>query len=329
MRLGFFSRRAAACAVLALLPTLAQTAFAAYPDKPVRVVVGFAPGGGSDIVARLFAQRLSDVMNGSFVVENKAGAGAMLGAEYVAKAPANGYTLLIGTSAEMTISPPLYNRMPYKPASDFEPIALLGISPAILVANMDYPGKDLRDVVADAKRNPGKLTIASGGAGTAPHLAAEQLKILAGIDFSIAQYKGAGPSQIDAVAGQVPLVFSTVASALTLIQGKRLKPMAVIAPKRSTLLPDVPTAAELGFKNYAAVTWFGLFAPAHTPAPVLDALRKAVDQLLADPALRGKLENVGVEPSRPDEGGEALRKRVISELANWTRVIKDAGITAQ
>jgi tripartite-type tricarboxylate transporter receptor subunit TctC len=329
MRLGFFARRIAACATLALLPNLPLTAFAAYPDKPVRLVVAFAPGGGTDIVGRLIAQRLGDSLGGSFVVENKAGAGAMLGADYVAKAPADGYTLLLGTSAEMTISPPLYHRMPYKPATDFEPIALVGVSPAILLANMNYPGKDLRDVVADAKRNPGKLTVASGGAGTAPHLAAEQLKILAGIDFVIAQYKGAGPSQVDAVAGQVPLVFSTVASALPLIRGQRLKPMAVISPHRSTLLPDVPTAAELGFKNYAAVTWFGLFAPAHTPAPVLATLRKAVDQSLSDPALRTKLETLGVEPSSPDEGGEALRKRVGSELANWTRLIKDAGISAQ
>ncbi|MES2186160.1 MAG: tripartite tricarboxylate transporter substrate binding protein [Pseudomonadota bacterium] len=321
--------RAAACATFGLLPALALTAQAAYPDKPVRMVVGFAPGGGSDIVARLFAQRLGDALGGSFVVENKAGAGAMLGAEYVAKAPPDGYTLLVGTSAEMTISPPLYKRMPYRPDADFVPIALLGISPAILVANMDYAGKDLRDVVAEAKRSPGKLTIASGGAGTAPHLAAEQLKILAGIDFAIAQYKGAGPSQADAVAGHVPLVFSTIASALPLIQGKRLKPMAVISPQRSTLLPEVPSTAELGFKNYAAVTWFGLFAPEHTPPAVVDALRKAVDQSLADPAVRGKLEAMGVEPSKPEEGGEALRKRVTAELANWTKVIKAAGITAQ
>ncbi|GAA4341040.1 tripartite tricarboxylate transporter substrate binding protein [Pigmentiphaga soli] len=325
----FSVTRHAALLLAACVAAAPAAQAAGYPDKPVRMVVGFAPGGGSDLVARLIAQRLTDSLGQSFVVENKAGAGAMLGAEYAAKAPADGYTLLMGTSAEMTISPPLYNRMPYKPATDFEPIALLGVSPAILVANMKYPGKDLRDVVADAKKNPGQLIIASGGAGTAPHLAAEQLKILAGIDFTIAQYKGAGPSQTDTIAGHVPLVFSTIASALPLIQSQRLKPLTVIQPRRSTLLPNVPSTTDQGFKDYAAVTWFGLFAPAHTPQDVLDKLRGAVNQALADQALRSKFETMGVEVASADEGGEALRKRVSSELANWTKVIKSAGITAE
>lgn len=322
--------RVAACAALAMaFSFIAARAEAAYPEKAVRIVVGFAPGGGSDIVGRMIAQRLGEAMGGSFVVDNKPGAGAMLGAEQVAKAAPDGYTLLLGTSAEMTISPPLYNRMPYKPEADFVPISLIGISPAILIANMQYPGKDIRDVIADAKRNPGKLTIASGGAGTAPHLAAEQLKALAGIDFAIAQYKGAGPSQTDTVAGQVPLVFSTIASALPLIEANRLKPLTVISKERSSLLPNVPSTEEQGLKNYSAVTWFGFFAPARTPQAVTDALRRAVEAALKDPAFTGRFKAIGIEPARPEEGGEALRKRVAEELANWTQVIKKAGISAE
>lgn len=253
----------------------------------------------------------------------------MLAAEAVAKAPADGYTLLLGTSAEMTISPPLYGRMPYRPAEDFEPIALLGVSPAILMANPAFPGKDIRDVIAEAKKKPGELTIASGGAGTAPHLAAEQLKIVADIEFVIAQYKGAAPSQVDAMAGHVPLVFSTIASALPHIKSERLKPLGVISAKRSALLPDVPSAAELGLKNFEAVTWFGLFAPAGTPTDVIDRLRAAVAQSLQDSKLRANFETLGIEPATVEEGGEALRKRVTEELANWTKVIKAAGIKVE
>jgi tripartite-type tricarboxylate transporter receptor subunit TctC len=219
--------------------------------------------------------------------------------------------------------------MPYRPAADFVPIALLGVSPAILVANPAFPGNDIRDVITAARKDPGKLTIASGGAGTAPHLAAEQLKSVANIDFVIAQYKGAGPSQTDAMAGHVPLVFSTIASALPHIRSKKLKPLAVISTKRSTLLPEVPSADELGLKNYAAVTWFGLFAPTGTPPEVVERLRGGVEQALKDAKLRTNFETLGIEPSTIEEGGEALRQRITNELANWTRVIRAAGIKAE
>lgn len=321
--------RLAAVTLLGIAGIASVSAFAAYPDKPVRVIVGFAPGGGSDIVARAISQQLSETLGGSFVVENRAGAGAMLGADLVAKAPADGYTLLLGTSAEMTISPPLYGRMPYRPAEDFVPIALLGVSPAILVANPAFAGNDIRDVITEARKNPGKLTIASGGAGTAPHLAAEQLKTVANIDFVIAQYKGAGPSQTDAMAGHVPLVFSTIASALPHIKSKRLKPLGVIASKRSALLPDVPSADELGLKNYAAVTWFGLFAPAGTPSDVIERLRRGVEKALKDAKLRANFETLGIEPAAIEDSGEILRQRIAEELANWTRVIRAAGIKAE
>lgn len=324
-----FLKSAFVSAVAVFTALATSPAMAAYPDKPVRIVVGFAPGGGSDLVGRAIAQRLTETLGGSFVVENKPGAGAMLGAEMVAKSAADGYTLLLGTSAEMTISPPLYGRMPYRPASDFVPIALLGVSPAILVANPSFAGTDIRDVIAEAKKNPGKLTIASGGAGTAPHLAAEQLKTLAGIDFTIAQYKGAGPSQTDAMAGHVPLVFSTIASALPHIKSKRLKPMAVIAKSRSALLPDVPSTAELDLKNYEAVTWFGLFAPANTPKDVIDRLQAAVGQALTDARLRASFEAMGIEPARVEDGGQALGRRVTDELANWTQVIRAANIRVE
>jgi len=304
-------------------------AYAEYPDKTVRIVVGFSPGGGSDVIARVIAQRLSDSLKANVIVENRPGAGGMLAAELIANAPPDGYHLLLGTSAEMTISPPLYGRASYKPASDFIPISLLGLSPAILVANPNFPAKDIRDVIAEAKKNPGKVTIASGGAGTAPHLAAEQLKVVGGVDFVIAQYKGAGPSQTDAIAGHVPLVFTTIASALPAIKAKQLKPLTVISQKRSTLLPEVMFTGELGFKNYSAITWFGLFSPANTPKYILDKLRNVINQSLSDSELRSRFEAMGIEPASAEEGGEALRQRVIDELANWSRLIKDAGIKSE
>jgi tripartite-type tricarboxylate transporter receptor subunit TctC len=300
-----------------------------YPAAPVRIVVGFSAGGGTDLVGRIIAQNLSTKMAGDFVVFNKPGAGAMIGAETVATATADGYTLLLGTSAELTISPPLYGHAPYNPVKDFIPIAFLGTSPAVILANPNFEANDIRDVVTYAKKNPGKLTIATGGTGTAPDLAAYQLKLVAGIDFVITPYKGAGPSQTDAVAGHVPIVFSTIASALPLINGKLLKPLAVVADDRTRLLPDVPSTAELGLKNYSAATWFGLFAPAGTPPEVVGKLRAAVASLLADPAIQSKLVTLGIEPSSDANSFAALPERIETELNHWTQIIKSSGIKAE
>jgi tripartite-type tricarboxylate transporter receptor subunit TctC len=300
-----------------------------YPSEPVHIVVGFAPGGGTDVMARIMAQMLSSKLGGSFVVLNKAGAGAMLGADYVAKSAADGYTLLLGTSAELTISPPLYGNASYDPATAFAPIAFLGTSPAILLSNPNFPANTIRDVIALAKKSPGELTMATGGTGTAPDLAAHQLKLIENLNYTIVPYKGAGPSQSDAVAGHVPLVFSTVASALPLILGNELKPLAVISQKRSALVPDVPSVAEARLKDYTAVTWFGLFAPAGTPPEIVTALRRAVEAIEQDSAVKTQFAKLGVESASSDDTPTALMQRIKVEQANWTQVIEQAGIKIQ
>jgi tripartite-type tricarboxylate transporter receptor subunit TctC len=327
MRFGFISRLAAVLSVGVALTQAEAASADSYPSAPVHIVVGFAAGGGTDIVGRIVAQTLATKLGGSFIVLNKPGAGAMIGAETVSKAAPDGYTLLLGTSAELTISPSLYGKAPYDQTKDFAPVAYLGASPAILLANPKYPGNNMSDVLADARQNPGKLTMATGGAGTAPDLAAHQLKLVGGIDFVIAPYKGAGPSQADAVAGHVPLVFSTIASALPLVNGKLLKPLAVISDKRSSLVPDVPSTNEQGLKDYAAVTWFGLFAPAGTPADIVTKLRAAVQTMLNDPATKEKFVTIGIEAASPDDSADVLSQRIKTESARWSEVIRAADIT--
>jgi tripartite-type tricarboxylate transporter receptor subunit TctC len=234
----------------------------AYPERPVHIVVPFPPGGGTDVIARVLAQKLSPGFGQQVVVENRPGAGATIGADHVAKAPPDGHTLLLGTSAELTISPGLYNNVPYDPVADFAPIDLLGTTPVVLVAHPSFAASRLDTLIAAARKAPGTIAIGSGGQGAAPHLAAELLRNLTGIDIIIVPYKGAGPALTDVVAGQVGATFTTVAGALPLVQGGRIKALATIAAQRSMLMPDVPSAAEQGARDYEVVTWFGLFAPA-------------------------------------------------------------------
>ena len=328
MRLERFSRLSVALA-LALAVASPSRAQAQYPSEPVRIVVGFAPGGGTDVMGRIIGQMLMSKLGGSFIVLNKAGAGAMLGADFVAKSAADGYTLLLGTSAELTISPPLYGDASYDPTTAFVPIAFLGASPAILLSNPNFQADTILDVIARARKSPGELTIATGGTGTAPDLAAHQLKLIEDINFTIVPYKGAGPSQSDAVAGHVPLVFSTIASALPLLLGHELKPLAVISQKRMSLLPDVPSVAEAGLKDYSAVTWFGLFAPAGTPPEVVATLRRAVEAIETDSAVTAQFGRLGVESASAEDTPGALAQRIKSELAKWTQVIARAGIKMQ
>jgi tripartite-type tricarboxylate transporter receptor subunit TctC len=302
---------------------------APYPDRAVRLVVPFAPGGGTDVVGRVLSQRLGALLGQSFVVDNRPGAGAMIGAEFVAKAPPDGYTLLLGSSAELTISPALYRRDPYDSANSFTPIALLGSSPAILVANPKFPGNDIRDVVAYARANPGKLSFGSGGAGTPPHLAGELLKSVAGIDMVHIPYKGGGPLEAALMGGEVEIGFTTIASTQAQLKSGAVKALGVIAARRTPLVPDAPAAGELGLKDYEVVTWYGLFAPAGTPAPVLEALKGATAQALQDKEVQATLARLGIEAGTVDQGGEVLRSRIRNELATWRRVIKAAGISVE
>jgi tripartite-type tricarboxylate transporter receptor subunit TctC len=302
---------------------------AGYPERPVRMIVPFSPGGGTDIIGRVLAERFTDQFGKPFIVDNRPGGGAMIGANLVAKASPDGHTLLVGTSAELTISPSIYGGAPYNPETDFVPLALLGVSPVVLVASPKFEGKDVREIINRAKASPGKLAIANGGTGAAPHLAGELLKSIAGVNYIMVPYKGAGPALIDVMGGQVELSFTTIASVLGYIRSNRIKPIAVIAAKRSSLLPDVPSVAEQGIPNYEAVTWFGLFTPAHTRKDVNDTLREATDKALRDKAMQTRLETLGIEAGSVEAGGEALTTRIRTELARWSKVVKTAGIKGE
>lgn len=307
----------------------AGSSAAPYPERTVKVIVPFATGGGTDIMGRVLSEKLTTSLGKSFVVENRPGGGAMIGADLVAKSPPDGYTLLLGTSAELTISPALYGREPYNPATDFWPIALLGVSPVLLIANLKFPGNDVRELIALAKARPGQLTFASGGTGTNPHLAGELLRILTGINMVHVPYRGGGPAQTAIIGGEVDLAFTPIAVTLAHLKNRQVKALAVISPKRSPLVPDVPSAGEQGLTNYEAVTWYGLFVPAQTPKDVVDTLRASVAKAFREKEIQARLESLGIEIGSVDQGGEVLVARIKSELATWRRVIKEAGIKAE
>ncbi|HVZ44923.1 MAG TPA: tripartite tricarboxylate transporter substrate binding protein [Ramlibacter sp.] len=321
--------RIAAALVAAILFAAPAAAAAAYPDRPVKIIVPFAPGGGTDVIARVLAQRLGAMLGQTFLVENRPGGGAMIGADAVARSSPDGYTLLLGSNSELTISPSLYGHAPYDPATAFEPIALLGTSPAILVANLRYPGNTLPDVIAAARARPNSLTFGSGGVGTPPALAGELLKYMQKLQAVHVPYKGGGPLQVALLGGEVEVGFTTIASTRAQLKSHQVKALAVIAARRSPLVPDVPSAAEQGIADYEVATWYGLFAPAQVPREVADALRAATARAMADPEMLSRLDALGVEPGAAGQGGASLRERIRTESAKWGDLIRAAGLKAE
>ncbi|MBB3182000.1 tripartite tricarboxylate transporter substrate binding protein [Variovorax sp. Sphag1AA] len=317
-------------ALAALMLGLASPSWAAYPDRPVRLIVPFAPGGGTDIVGRQVAERLTTMLKQPFVVENKPGAGAMLGADYVAQAAPDGYTLLMGTSAELTIGPRLTPSIArYDPVKDFAPVALIGVSPNVLVAASGFAPKTIPEIISYGKANPDRLSYGSGGTGTGPHLAGELLKSMGKLPMTHIPYKGSGPALTDVLAGQTQLMMSTVAPALPFIKSGKLHAIAVTSGKRSPLLPNVPTVAEQGLAGYEAVTWYAVVAPAGVPAEVQERLRNAIAQILQSKEFIDKLAALGVETPEASASAGSLKERIRRELDQWGTVIRDAGIRAE
>jgi len=300
---------------------------AGYPEQPVRVIIPFAPGGGTDVVGRVVAERLTRATGHAFVPENKPGANAAIGANYVAKSAPDGYTVLLGTSAELTMVPKINPDTPYDPLADFTPIVLLGTTPNILLAHPAQPFKDARDLMAYAKANPDKLSYASGGMG--PYLTGELFKYMAGITITNIAYQGTGPAHNDLLGGHVPLMVSTVPAAAPLVKSGRVKALAVTSAERAAQLPEVPTLAEQGLAGYEASTWFGLFVPAKTPKVVVDYLRATVEKVLEDKDVRRQFADSGIEMSTPATGRYTLRARMEGDLAKWDRLIKETGIKPQ
>lgn len=322
-------------ALLAALPLLALAAFAlhapraaaqAYPDKPIRLVVPYPPGGGNDTLGRLVAQRLSAALGQQVFVDNKPGADGNLGTGQVAHAKPDGYTLTLGFVANMAMTPHL-GKLNYDPVKDFAPISMVAQGYQILVVNPAFPAKTVPELVAMAKAKPGSLNFASGGNGSPLHLAAELFKISAGIDMQHIPYKGSTPAAAAVISGETQMVFGGVVSSLSFIKAGRLRALAVTSPKRIEAAPDVPTMVELGYKGVEASSWYGLFAPAGTPPAIMARLNKEMVAMGKDPEHREQLLKQGQEAvySTPEE----LAAYVKSESDKWGRVIKTANIKAE
>jgi tripartite-type tricarboxylate transporter receptor subunit TctC len=297
-----------------------------YPSKPIRFVVPYPPGGPLDAVARLTAQKVSEAVKQPVIVDNKPGAGGNIGADTVAKSPADGYTILMGAVATHAINPTLYASIPYDPVRDFAPVTQLASTPNILIVNPSIPASNVREFIAYAKANPGKLNFGSGSTGSAGHLAGELFKSMAGIEMTHVPYKGAAPAMQDLVGGQIQLMFDNLASALGQVRAGKVKGLAVTTAKRTPLAPDLPTIAESGLPGFDISTWFGIFVPAGTPREVVDRLHAEFTRALAAPDVREKILNLGAEPvgNRPEEFAAYIKR----EAEKYARVIKASGAKA-
>ena len=313
----------AIAAVLAIAAPLA--AAQTYPNRPIRLVITYPPGGTTDFVGRPVAQKLSEILGQQVVVDNRGGAGGVLGTMIVAQAPPDGYTLLLGTSSGMLINPLLNSKLPYDGFRDFSPISRTNINPQALVATASLPANNVKELVAHARANPGKLNVASSGIGTPNHLGGEMLKYMAKIDIVHVAYKGGGPAMNDLIAGQVQLQFSSIPTVLGHVKNGRVKMLAIGSAKRSPALPDVPTIAESGVPGYEYTTWYGVFGPKGMQKTLVSQLNAAVVKALASPDVNQRLMGAGAEPSTssPDE----LTRYMRDESARWAKVIKAANIS--
>jgi tripartite-type tricarboxylate transporter receptor subunit TctC len=319
------SRRSAALATFLAalsLGSLAET----WPAKPIRMVVPFPAGGGTDIVARDVTNKLSTAAKWNFVVDNKPGSGGNLGIDTAAKAPADGYTLVVGQSSNLTINPTLYSKLPYNPLTDLSPIGLIGEAPLLLVVATSSPLRSLADVVKAAKAQPEALNYATSGNGTVAHLATELLQREAGVKLTHVPYKGASQGLTDVIGGQVQLYMSSVPTLIGHIKSGKLRALAVTSLQRVDDLPQVPTVAESGYKGFEAVTWFGVLGPAKLPAAVVSSMHSELNKALNSPDLRKKLEDQGltVKTSTPEQFGQLIR----TDIEKWGRVVKASGARA-
>ena len=315
------SRRAflIAASVAAAASAHAET----YPSRPVRIIVPYPPGASNDIIARLVAERLADKLGQPFVVENRGGAGGNIGAEAVATAEADGYTLMITAPPPLTTNLALYRNLPYDPVKAFAPVALLATVPIVLVVNPSLPVKNVGELVALAKAKPGTLNFGSAGIGSTNHLAGELLKSMTGIDIVHVPYKGDAPAMSDLVGGHIPMMFDNMPAALPQVQSKAIRAIAVAGAKRAAALPDVPTVAESGVPGFEAISWFGMVAPAKTPPSVLAKLQGAVTSILATPDMKTHLTQLGAEVGTVS--GAEFGKFLADDRAKWTKVIQVSG----
>ncbi|CAJ96604.1 Tripartite-type tricarboxylate transporter, extracytoplasmic receptor component TctC [Cupriavidus necator] len=325
-------QRRAIVAALATLPALCAwsapaCAAEAFPSRPIRLVVPFTPGGTTDILARLVAQKAGEALGQQIVVDNRPGAGGNIGAEAVARSAADGYTLLMGTLGTQVTNQFIYPRMPYDSTRDFVPVTLVANSPNVLLVNSTLNARSVGELVTLARREPGKINYASTSTGGSPHLSGELLNMMAGVSMQHVPYKGAAPAMTDLLAGQVNLMFDNLPSALAQIQAGKVTALAVTSARRASVLPSVPTVRESGLPGYEVNSWFGLLAPAGTPPERVRRLQQAVDKVLATPDVRKRIEQLGAEPG--GEGSAAFAAQIRSDTEKWSRVIQTAGIKPQ
>ncbi|MGH8765785.1 MAG: Bug family tripartite tricarboxylate transporter substrate binding protein [Burkholderiales bacterium] len=312
--------------LVALLFALSLPAQAQYPQRAIKMVVPFPPAGATDIVGRIVAQKLTERLGQSVVVENRPGAGGSIGSDLVAKSAPDGYTILMATSSTHSIGPAL-QKLPYDPIKDFAPITHVADVPNVLVVSPKLPEAHVKELVAYAKANPGKLNYASSGVGTIIHLNAELFKMLTGTDIVHVPYKGSALSIPDIAAGNVSMLFDSLASVMPNIKAGNVKPLAINAQRRSHLLPDVPTLAEAGLPEFDRYTWFGMFAPAGTPPEIVRKLQSEVVEALKAPDLRARFDAVGAEPV--GSTSEQFVERIKSDGVRWAEVIRKAGVKVQ
>lgn len=320
---------AAKSAAVAIAVSLCSSAYAqdaAYPAKPIRFVVGQAPGGATDIVARLAASKMNESLGQNVLVENRTGAAGSIGAASVARSAPDGYTVLV-VSSSYAINPSLYTSLPFDPQKDLLPVSLLAEAPFLLVVHPSVPARSVKDLVALARAQPGTLTYGSGGQGSSGHLAGALFELAAKVKLSHIPYKGAGQALVDVLAGQITFMFASVLSSTPHVKQQRLRVLGVTGTKRSSALPQVPTIAEAGLPGYATTTWYGLLVPAGTRPAVIERLATAANKAVMAPELRDRMLADGAEPvgSTP----AAFQKHLETEMAKWRKVVKSAGVTVQ
>ena len=305
---------------------LPRSAHAAYPDRPITLVVPFAAGGNADIVGRLIGQEIGAALKQPVVVENKAGAQGAIAAEVVARAEPDGYTLFVTAASIFVLNPMLYKKLPYDPVKDFRMLALITDLPVVMEVHPSVPAKTVAEFVAYAKQNPGKLNFGSAGTGGTTHLAGEMFRQMAGIDIVHVPYKGAGPALTDLLSGNIQLMFDSLGTALPPVKSGMLRPLGVSSSQRIADLPDVPTIAESGYPDYAVSVWYGVAAPAKLPEEVAQTIAASLNRALTDEAFRASLEKIGFPPLRPRNQAD-INKFIDDDRARWSGVIKSLNIS--
>jgi tripartite-type tricarboxylate transporter receptor subunit TctC len=315
--------RIVAFAVLLVLNTVAHAQV--YPARPIRLIVPYPPGGATDIIARAMAQKLSDAYGQQVVVDNRGGGGQIIGTDLVAKAPPNGYTLLL-PSVTHSINPGLHRKLPYDSVRDFAAVSQLGSGPNVVVTHPSVAARSIQDLIALAKAQPGKLNYASSGTGSGGHLAAELFKSMAGVNLIHVPYKGGGPAYVDLIAGQVELMFTSPVPTLPHVKTGKLRALATTGARRSSAMPDLPTVAEAGLKGFEASLWYGILAPAGTPADIVGSLEREIARQLQSSDMRERFTSVGVDIVA--SGSRQFAEHIVVEMKKWLKVIQDAGIRA-